>query len=266
VIRIVFLGDIVAKPGRKALHKFIPKIKEDYKPDFIIANGENASGGLGITPSVVDELLFYGIDFITTGNHIWKHKEINDYLDNKSNKIIRPINYPISKSFTTPGVGFSKIDHNKYNILVINVLGRTFTQEVDCPFSKIEHFMENVDRDKYKIILVDFHAETSSEKVAMGWFLNGKVSAVVGTHTHVQTADERILDKGTAYISDLGMCGSMDTVIGVDRDIIIKKFLTCRPISFKYPEINLGVNGVVIDIDEDTGIAKYIKRINIREN
>lgn len=266
MIGIIFFGDVVSKAGRKALHKNIPSLKAKFNPDLVIANGENAAGGIGLTPEVAEELFVMGVDVLTSGNHIWKHKEIFPYLDSKSDKVIRPLNYPSSDDFATPGVGYTIVKRADTEILVVNVMGRTFIESLDCPFKAMDNVLKKYPLGKGRIIVVDLHAETTSEKEAMGWYLNGKVSAVVGTHTHVQTADERILPDGTAYITDVGMCGSMDSVIGVEKEIIIQKFITQRPIGFKFSDINLGVNGVYLEINELTGKAQKIERIFIREN
>ncbi len=266
-MKIVFFGDIIAKAGRRALHKYLPQIRSKFSPDFIIANGENASGGMGLTPDVAEELFIMGIDVLTSGNHIWKYKELYNYLDSRSEKIIRPLNYPNSDLFSTPGLGYTVVKRGDNEFVVINIMGRTFVQTIDCPFKAVDSVLSKHPLTKNRMIFVDFHAETTSEKEAMGWYLDGKVTAVFGTHTHVQTADERILHKGTAYITDAGMCGPMDTVIGVDRDIIIQRFLTQLPIAFKFSdESNLGVNGVCVEADPSTGKAIKIERILYREH
>lgn len=262
--RILFLGDVVAKAGRKAIHKFLPELKVRYNPNLIIANAENASGGIGLTPEVADEIFIMGVDVMTSGNHIWKHKDIFAYLDSKSDQLIRPLNYPCSDVYATPGVGYTEIKKGNAEFIIVNIMGRTFVECIDCPFKAMDCLLKRLNT-KGKIVIVDFHAETTSEKQAMGWYLNGKVSAVIGTHTHVQTADERILPDGTAYITDVGMCGSMDTVIGVDKEIIIQKFITQRPVGFKFSELNIGINGVCVDFD-DSGKAVNIERISKREH
>jgi metallophosphoesterase (TIGR00282 family) len=262
-MKVVFLGDVVAKAGRKALVKYLPRIREEHSPILIIANGENSSGGIGITPENAQELYSIGVDVITSGNHIWKHKEIYDYLESNSDKIIRPLNYPNSDDYETPGSGYLKLKKNGVEFLIINIMGRTFLDNLDCPFKAVDNLIKK-ESNPSLISIVDFHAETTSEKQAMGWFLAGRVSAVLGTHTHVQTADERILPGGTAYITDVGMCGSMDTIIGVDKEIIIQRFITQRPVGFKFSEINIGLNGVVMDFDTSTGKALSIERIFYR--
>ncbi|MFH1222892.1 MAG: TIGR00282 family metallophosphoesterase, partial [Pseudomonadota bacterium] len=203
MIKVLFFGDVVAKGGRRALHKNIPVLKAKYDPDVMIANAENAAGGIGLTPEIAEELFVMGIDVLTSGNHIWKHKEIFSYLDSKSDRLIRPANYPSSNDFATPGMGYTIVKRNNFEMMIINVMGRTFVDVLDCPFKVIENILSKFQIGKGKVVIVDFHAETTSEKQAMGWFLNGKVSAMLGTHTHVQTADDRILPGGTAYITDV---------------------------------------------------------------
>ena len=262
-MKVLFLGDVVAKGGRKALAKYIPRITEEYKPDLIIANGENASGGIGITSETAEEIFSFGVDVITSGNHIWKHKDIFAYLESNSDKIIRPLNYPNSDEYETPGSGYTKIKKDGMEFLIINIMGRTFLDNLDCPFRLLDNLVKKESKPG-TISIIDFHAETTSEKQAMGWFLAGRVSAVLGTHTHVQTADERILPGATAYITDVGMCGSMDTVIGVDKEIIIQRFITQRPIGFKFSEINIGLNAVIMDFEDSSGKAVSIERLLYR--
>ncbi|MBN1113984.1 MAG: TIGR00282 family metallophosphoesterase [Oligoflexia bacterium] len=266
-MNILFLGDIVGSPGRNAIKKFLPLVAKEQKINLVIANGENAAGGLGLTPVIADELYMTGIDILTSGNHIWKHKEILNYLDKESKRLIRPCNYPDTPEAVTPGSGFTiyRLGDSFPEVMVINALGRLFIDSVDCPFRAVDSILKKHDNGK-RIIIVDFHAEATSEKIAMGWFLDGRVTAVIGTHTHVQTADERLLPGGTAYISDVGMCGSMDTVIGVDKDIIIQKMLSQRPIGFKFPSVNIGINGVIVEIDPKILKPSSIKRVMFREN
>ncbi len=266
-MKIVFLGDIISKAGRRALHKYLPQIRSKCNPDFIIANGENAAGGIGLTPDVAEELFIMGVDVLTSGNHIWKYKELYNYLDSKSDKVIRPLNYPNSEQFRVPGVGYTVVKRGEYEFIVVNIMGRTFVHTIDCPFKAMDNLLSKFSLGNNRMILVDFHAETTSEKEAMGWFLDGRVTAMFGTHTHVQTSDERILHKGTAYITDAGMCGPMDTVIGVDRDIIIQRFITQLPVAFKFSdETNLGVNGACVEVDTMTGKAIKIERILFRDD
>jgi metallophosphoesterase (TIGR00282 family) len=257
-LKVLFLGDVFGKPGREILKKKLPSLVEENNVDFIIANGENAAGGIGITPDICETLLYMGVDIITSGNHIYKKREIYDYIERQP-RLLKPANYPPS----TPGSGYHIMSDKKNNkIAVINICGRVFIDYFDCPFRTIDKILSNV-RKETPVIIVDFHAEVTSEKVAMGWYLDGRVSAVVGTHTHVQTADERILPGGTAYITDVGMVGPRNSVIGVKKENIIKKFLTMMPQKFTVSEDDYLVNGVVININEKNGRAESINRLNI---
>ena len=257
-MKVLFLGDVFGKPGREILKKKLPSLVEENNVDFIIANGENAAGGIGITPDICETLLYMGVDVVTSGNHIYKKREIYDYIDRQP-RLLKPANYPPS----TPGSGYHIMSDKKNNkIAVINICGRVFIDYFDCPFRTIDKILNNV-RKETPVIIVDFHAEVTSEKVAMGWYLDGRVSAVVGTHTHVQTADERILPGGTAYITDVGMVGPRNSVIGVKKENIIKKFLTMMPQKFTVSEDDYLVNGVVININEKNGRAESINRLNI---
>ncbi len=258
MIRVLFIGDIVGKPGRKVLSSLLPSLKEKYKPSIIIANGENAAGGFGITPDVADEIFSIGVDVITSGNHIWDKKEIVEYLD-RERRILRPANYPDS----SPGKGsiILKIEGGE-RIAVVNLQGRVFMDSIDCPFRIAVKEIEKISSEA-RIIIVDFHAEATSEKAAMGWFLDGRVSAVVGTHTHVQTADERILSERTAFITDVGMVGSLNSVIGLEKEAVIKRFLTNMPQKFEPATKQLKLDGVIIDIDNITGCAINIERLTL---
>lgn len=258
-VNILFIGDIVGKPGRKVIREVLRPLKERFRIDLVVANGENASGGIGISIKGADELLSAGIDVLTSGNHIWKKKEIVDYIQQNPD-LIRPANFPPG----TPGKGFVvKETRSGRRIAVLNLLGRTFMEAVDCPFRKA---IEERDRliQESSIILVDFHAEATSEKMALGWYLDGKVSAVLGTHTHIQTADERILPQGTAYITDVGMTGPIDSVIGVKKDLAIERFLTQMPYKFEVAKRDLALEGVLLSIDPETGKALEISRIRER--
>lgn len=258
MIRILFIGDIVGKPGRKTLSLLLPSIKEKHKPHITIVNGENAAGGFGITPDVADDIFSMGVDVITSGNHIWDKKEIMEYLD-RERRILRPANYPDS----SPGRGsvILKVDEGR-RIGVINLQGRVFMENIDCPFKAVIKEIEKISSET-KIIIVDFHAEATSEKAAMGWYLDGKVSAVIGTHTHVQTADERILPEKTAFISDVGMVGSWYSVIGLEKEAVIKRFLTNIPQKFEPATKQLKLDGVIVDVDDITGCAINIERLTI---
>lgn len=254
-MRVLMIGDIVGNAGRRAIAENIKGIKEEYHIDFIIANGENAAGGNGITQKIANELFSYGIDVLTMGNHVWDKKEIFDFID-KEERIVRPANYPPS----TPGKGYNIFTKNGYEIGVISVSGRVFLSDLDCPFRVSKQIIDEM-RKITNLIFVDFHAEVTSEKQALGWYLDGEVSALCGTHTHVQTADERLLSKGTAYITDLGMTGPRDSVLGVETEIIINKFITQLPNRFEVAKGLYQFNGVVIEVDNETGLANSIIRI-----
>lgn len=257
-MKVLFLGDVFGKPGREILKKKLPVMIEENNIDFVVANGENAAGGIGITPEICKTLLNMGIDVVTSGNHIYKKKEILDYIEQQP-RLLKPANYPPG----TPGRGYHVMSDKKNNrIAVINICGRVFIDNFDCPFRTIDKILNNI-RKETPVIVVDFHAEVTSEKVAMGWYLDGRVSAVVGTHTHVQTADERILPGGTAYITDAGMVGPRNSVIGVKKENIIERFLTMMPQKFTVSEDDYLVNAVVIDINEKDGRADNITRLSL---
>ncbi len=257
-MRILFIGDIFGRPGRKAVNDNLKDICSEYGIDFVIANGENASGGSGLTKENAKELFNYGIDALTMGNHVWDKKEILQFIKGE-NRIIRPANYPEG----TPGQGWQIFDLRGIRIAVINLLGRVFMSGVDCPFRTADIVLEKTDDCVIKI--VDFHAEATSEKEALGWYLDGRVSAVLGTHTHVQTADERILPGGTAYISDVGMTGPRDSILGVDKDIILEKFITCMPHRHEVAHTYYQLNAVWLDIDTESGTVRQIERIQTFE-
>lgn len=255
-MNILVIGDIIGRPGRKAVADLLPKLKRKHEIDLVIANGENAAGGMGITPKIVEELYSIGIDVITSGNHVWKHKEIYGTLD-KDPALLRPANYPPK----VPGKGSGIFSTDKgEKVGVLNLSGRVFLAELDCPFRKADEEIGKLSQET-KTIIVDMHAEITSEKNAMGWYLDGRVSAVLGTHTHIPTADERILPKGTAYITDIGMVGSLDSVIGVKKELALKRFLSQIPIRFEVEKENIYLQGVVINIDSKTGKAASIRRI-----
>jgi len=259
-MNILQIGDITGSPGRKILKEKLPSLAKEEAVDFIIANGENAAGGSGVTPSVVDELFSFGIDVITTGDHIWKKKEAAE-LVNADNRVLRPANYPDG----SPGFGFGVFKaKNGQEVGVVNLLGRVFMQPIGCPFLKATECIDKI-KDKTNIIFVDMHAEATSEKVALGWHLNGKVSSVFGTHTHVQTADEKILSEGTAYITDIGMTGPFDSVIGRRKEEILERFITQMPVRFQMAEDDVQLHGAIVDVDQDTGKAQAIKRIQIKQ-
>jgi len=253
-LRILFVGDVIGRPGRRALRALLPGIKESYGADFCIANGENAAAGKGITEKVAQEMFSCGVDVITSGNHIWDRKEGISYVQAES-RLLRPANYPPGVG----GIGYGTFQSRSgVPVGVINLQGRTFMPATDCPFRTALCILEEMD---VPVKVVDFHAEATSEKVAMGWFLDGKVSAVVGTHTHVQTSDERVLSKGTAYITDVGMTGAMDSVIGFKKEVALRRFLTQLPMRYEPAEGDVWLCGVAVDVDEGTGRAVSIVRI-----
>lgn len=246
------VGDAVGRPGRRAIAVLLPKLRREFEIDVVIANGENAAGGRGLSLSAAQELFEAGVDVITTGNHIWDQKEIIPHLQSEL-PIIRPLNYPPG----SPGTGV--IQHR--GITVINLQGRVFMVNIDCPFRKADKALAQVAPES--IVIVDMHAEATSEKVAMGWYLDGRVSAVLGTHTHVATADARILPKGTAYVSDIGMVGVKDSVIGDDVDAVIRRFLTAMPVRLEVARgPRLIFNSVLVEINEETGLAERIERVD----
>jgi metallophosphoesterase (TIGR00282 family) len=255
MLNILMIGDIVGRPGRNAVKQYLQINSKQY--DFIIANGENAAGGKGITPEIVYDLFNSGIDFITMGNHIWDKKEIIKFIEYEPN-IIRPANYPPN----SPGRGSAviKLD-NTTQIGLINLSGRVFLPALDCPFRTAHNLVKEM-RQKTPIIIIDFHAEATSEKVALGWYLDGQVSAVLGTHTHIQTADERILPQGTAYISDIGMTGPRNSVLGVKKELIIQRFLTQLPTRFEIAGGEAIFNAISLKIDKSSGKCLHLERIS----
>jgi len=255
-LRVLFIGDIVGRPGRRAIRELLPAVCEEYEPDFVIANGENAAGGLGITPDIATKLLDSEIDVLTSGNHVWNKKEIYDYL-NSTQRLIRPANYPGNP----PGRGYGIFDTRKGVALgIINLEGRIFMKHLECPFRTVDKIVSKL-RKETSCIIVDFHAEATSEKQALGWYLDGRVSVIVGTHTHVPTADERILPHGTAYITDVGMTGAFESVIGFQYEIVIERLLSQLPATFKVAKKNIRMQAVLVDIDTKSGKALSIKRI-----
>lgn len=258
-MRILFIGDIVGEAGRKAIRNGLPRVIERFKIDFVIANCENAAGGFGITQVIAEELFSLGIDIMTSGNHIWDKKEVLAYIE-KEPRLLRPANYPPS----APGRGSIVVSlrSSEEKIGVINASGRIFMAPLDCPFRVTEKMVEQVKKET-NIIVIDFHGEATSEKCAFGLYFNGKVSAVVGTHTHVPTADERILSGGSAFITDVGMTGAINSVIGMKKDRVIKKFLTQIPHRFETAKGPSYLSSVVIDIDPKTGKAKAIQRLQL---
>lgn len=251
-MRILMIGDVVGGPGRRALARVVPTLKSNYGIDLVIANGENGAGGRGLTPSTADEIFAAGVDVITSGNHIWGQKEILEYLDSDI-PVLRPLNYPPG----VPGRGFVKIK----GVTVVNLIGRTFLANVDCPFRCMENLLADMGQES-SIIVVDFHAEATSEKVVMGWYLDGRVSAVVGTHTHVPTADARVLPMGTAHVTDVGMVGPRDSVLGVRPERIVSHFTTQLPARFEVARGPVIFNSVLLEIDPVSRRATSIVRMD----
>ena len=249
-MKILVIGDIIGKPGRQAIEKLLPGLRHEYKTDLVVGNGENSAGGIGLSLSTAQELFDSGIDVITTGNHVWAHKEIIPYL-NGNLAILRPLNYPPSN----PGRGYLY----KSNVLVVNLIGRTFIGNFDCPFRAMDQLLAKIESKQN--IIIDFHAEATSEKVAMGRYLDGRVSAVLGTHTHIGTIDARILPRGTAYVTDIGMVGPIDSIIGDDIDSVISRFLTQIPGRLSVGKGMVSLDAILVEVDEGTGKAVNISRI-----
>jgi len=257
-VKLLFIGDIIGKPGRQAVSRELHRLVDRYMVDLVIANGENAAGGFGITEETANDLYKCGIDVLTSGNHIWDKKESVAFV-NREERLLRPANYPEgapgrgSGIFTTAGGA---------RIAVLNLEGRVFMNNLECPFRTADREIVRL-QSETPIILVDFHAEATSEKTSLGWYLDGRVSALIGTHTHIQTADERILPGGTAYLTDAGMTGSCDSVIGVRKDEAIAKFLSQLPTKFEVAKNNLRLNALAVAVDEKSGKAVSVERINI---
>jgi len=253
-MKILFLGDIVGRPGRKALADSIKSLRESLELDALLANAENASGGIGINAKAAKELLCLPVEALTSGNHIWKHKDIFAFF-NETERLLRPANYPAG----APGSGFGVYEgKNGEPFAVLNIMGRTYMEAADCPFQTADSILATLPSE-VKVRLVDFHAEATSEKKAMGYFLDGRVSAVLGTHTHVQTNDPRILPKGTAYLTDIGMCGPVDSVIGMEAQTIVGRFLTRLPVRFEVAKGQVRLEGALCEIDAATGRAVSIR-------
>jgi hypothetical protein len=257
-MKILFIGDIVGKTGRNVLKALLPNLADRYKADLIIANGENVAGGFGITEKTATEIFSFGVHIITTGNHVWDKKDAVPYIA-KEHRILRPINYP-------PGApGFGSIIHtlpNKEKVAVMNISGRVFMNTLDCPFRVFDREIERL-REDANIVFIDFHAEATSEKIAFGYYVDGRASAVVGTHTHVQTADEKILPGGTAYITDVGMTGPLTSVIGIEKDQIVERFLSLMPRKYDVAGGKALLCAVVVEIDGKSGKAVAIQRIQL---
>ncbi len=254
-MRVLFIGDIIGEPGRAIVASLLPVLLSELQIDICLANGENAAGGFGITPAVSSELFSLGVDLLTSGNHVWDRKEIESFIQQEP-RLLRPANYPPE----VPGSGLHILRKNQHCLGVLNLSGRTFMPPLDCPFRAADREVAQM-KQETRAILIDFHAEATSEKRAFGWFMAGKASAVIGTHTHVQTADEQILSGGTAYITDAGMTGSGESVIGIVKEDAISRFLTQMPKRYRIAKGSLQFNGVMVEID-DEGQATQIMRIN----
>lgn len=260
-MRILFFGDIVGKPGRQVLKELLPALRREHAADVVVANGENASGGIGLTAETLRELLGMGIDILTTGNHVWKHRDLYGPLD-KEPRLLRPANYPAG----APGRGLGVYDlPGGHRLAVLNLCGTTYMDPLDCPFRTAETLLARLEAEEGApaVRLVDCHAEATSEKKALGWFLDGRVSAVIGTHTHVQTADAMLLPGGTAYLTDAGMCGVEASVLGMDHKVIVDRFLTRLPQRFRPATGRGSLNGVLLDVDEATGRARSIRALRV---
>jgi metallophosphoesterase (TIGR00282 family) len=253
-VKLLFIGDIVGSPGRRTLEALLPRLVDRHAPDFVVVNGENAAGGVGITERIARGILELGVDAITLGNHAFRHTEVYDYLDREP-RIIRPANYPKGD----PGRGHTVVERDGVRLGVVNLSGTVFIDAVRSPFPEADAILAGL-RDEADHVLVDFHAEATSEKVAMGWYLDGRVTACVGTHTHVPTADARVLPGGTAYVTDVGMTGPRESVIGVERELAIRRFLTSTPVKFETASGDPWLNGVLIEAG-DNGRASSIEQI-----
>ena len=257
MIRLLFIGDIVGRPGRDLVRRGVAALREYHQIDLVIANAENAAAGFGITRELGEQILDAGVDVMTSGNHIWDKKEAIDYIGIEP-RLLRPLNFPEG----VPGNGsYVARTENGVSVGVINAMGRVFMLNIDDPFARVLQEIDKV-KQRARIVFVDFHAEATSEKIAMGWHLDGKVTAVVGTHTHVQTADDRILPKGTAYLTDVGMTGPHDSVIGVEVEAALGRFRNAMPARFETATGNPRLNAVIIEADENTGLATEIERIS----
>jgi hypothetical protein len=259
-MNILFVGDVVGAPGREMVKTYLPKLKRHFRPHLTVVNGENSAGGRGITEEIYKQLLEAGANVITLGNHAWDNKNIFDFID-QAKYIVRPANFP-----KAPGTGIAYVRINEYEAAIINLQGRTFMPPIECPFQTAEELVAEA-KTRTDIIFVDFHAEATSEKQAMGWFLDGKVTAVIGTHTHVQTADNRILPNGTAYLSDVGMTGPYDGILGMEKEPVINRFLTALPNRFEVQKSGRKqLSACFIKIDKKTGKANAIERILINDD
>ncbi|MCZ6891168.1 MAG: TIGR00282 family metallophosphoesterase [Chloroflexi bacterium] len=251
-MRILLIGDIIGKPGRSAVQRLLPGLRREYRLDLVVANGENSAAGFGITEETAQDLLDGGVDVITSGGHIWDRKEVIPHLDGPL-PILRPLNYPPG----VPGNGHKQIG----DVLVVNVMGRVFVKELDCPFRAMDSLLDQFGQPP-PVVVVDFHAEATSEKEALGWYLDGRVSVVVGTHTHVPTADARILPKGTAYVTDLGKVGPINSIIGNTPEDVLERFLYQTPNRLGVPGGPVSFNSVLVEVDQESGRATGIQRVD----
>ena len=254
-VNILFLGDVIGDPGRKALFLSLSSLIKEKDLDFVVVNGENAAGGFGVNAEVTGKLYSYGVDCITTGNHVWRNKDVFSIIDD-DHRLIRPANYPGG----TPGRGWAVLEKNGVKIGVLNLLCRVFMEPLECPFRTARKEVANI-RKQTKIVIVDLHGEATSEKMAMGWYLDGTVSAVIGTHTHVATCDARVSPQGTAYITDVGMTGPVDSILGVQPELVIERFLTRMPNRFEVASGAAVLQAVLLDIDPLSGRAGSISRL-----
>jgi metallophosphoesterase (TIGR00282 family) len=251
-MRVLFIGDVVGGPGRRGLKASMPGLRERYEPDFVVVNGENSAGGMGITEKTAVDLFDAGADVITSGNHVYRHREVYEYLD-RNERVIRPANYP----HANPGRGHTVVEVGGIRVGVINLSGAEGLKVARSPFHEVDSILERIEAD---CVIVDFHAEMTSEKIAMGWHLDGRVAAVLGTHTHVPTADARVLPKGTAFISDVGMTGSRTSVLGVKPEQALERFITQMPVKFETADEDVWVMGAAVEID-DEGLAESIQQV-----
>jgi metallophosphoesterase (TIGR00282 family) len=261
-VKVLFLGDVFGKPGRQAVQRIVPRLIARDGVDLVVANAENSASGIGVTPDSAEELLAAEVDLLTSGNHIWAKREILPYLDAPRSRLLRPANYPAG----APGRGHAVVETRDGRKLgVVNLEGRVFMKDLDDPFRLGERLVGELAAQGCKAILVDMHCDATSEKNAMGWYLDGRVSAVLGTHTHVQTADARVLPGGTAFVTDVGMCGPWDSVIGVRKELVLERFLTQRPVPFEPARREVWLQGAIVDIDESTGKARSVERVQEKD-
>ncbi len=252
-MRVLAIGDVIGRPGRLALARLVPRLRDEYAVDVVVANGENIAGGIGITPGALEDLRATGVDVVTSGNHVWRHKDVIPYLEDPYYPVVRPLNYPPA----VPGKG----SYLYSGLLVVNLIGRVFMSSYDCPFRAVDALLDQPPAGT-KAVLVDFHAEATSEKIAMGRYLDGRVAAVVGTHTHVGTIDARVLPRGTAYVTDIGMAGPVESVIGDTPGSVIRRFLTMIPERLEVAKGPVAVDAVLITIDDVSGLATDITRLS----